>query len=104
LQRSILTTGCRWLLVPLLCPLQDQAHVVHDGLKDASSDPALGLLVDGCGGRSCGIMRQCAPVRTSQRHPLKTSRKGWSRCGASCAINVRYGATKAHSSSLTSLG
>src|SRR6266516_1484943 len=48
------------------------------------------------GGKSCGIMRHCAPVRTSQRKPLNTSRRGCSRCGASSVIKVRYGATNAH--------
>src|SRR6185503_13726977 len=38
------------------------------------------------------------------RNPLNTSRSGCFRCGASSVIRVRYGATNAHSSSLTSLG
>src|SRR5947209_12851454 len=36
--------------------------------------------------------------------PLNTSRRSCSRCGASSVISVRYGATKSHSSSITSLG
>src|SRR3954469_14664972 len=36
--------------------------------------------------------------------PLNTSRRSCSRCGASSLISVRYGATKSHSSSVTSLG
>jgi hypothetical protein len=35
---------------------------------------------------------------------LNTSLEECSRCGPSSRINVRYGATKAHSSSVTSLG
>ena len=40
------------------------------------------------GGKSCGIIRQEAPARTIQRRPLKTSRKLWSRCGASSVMGV----------------
>ena len=40
----------------------------------------------------------------SQRKAFKTSRKSCRRCGASSRTRVKYGATKAHSSSLTSLG
>jgi DNA polymerase V len=43
--------------------------------------------------------RPCLP-----RRPLKTSRRLCDRWDASSVINVKYGATKAHSSSLTSLG
>jgi hypothetical protein len=43
-------------------------------------------------------------ARMNQRRPLNNSRKGGSRCGASSFISVKYGAQKAHSSSLTSLG
>jgi hypothetical protein len=41
------------------------------------------------GGRSWGIMRHCAPARTSQRSVLNTSRKECSRCGASSVIKVK---------------
>jgi len=40
----------------------------------------------------------------SKRSPLNTSRKSCSPCGASSRINLRYAATNAHSSSLTSPG
>jgi hypothetical protein len=39
-----------------------------------------------------GFMRHFAPVRTIQRNPLSTSRKSFSRCGASSVIKVKYGA------------
>ena len=51
-----------------------------------------------------GIIRHCPPLLVIYRLPLKTSRSEYSRCGASSRIKVRYGATKVHSSSLTSLG
>jgi hypothetical protein len=41
------------------------------------------------GGRSCGINRQLAPARASQRKPLKTSRRLCSRCGAASLIKVK---------------
>src|SRR5512141_2085923 len=50
------------------------------------------------------MYRQGEPVRTIQRMALKISRRSCSRCGASSFISVRYGATKSHSSSVTSLG
>jgi hypothetical protein len=56
------------------------------------------------GGKSCGIMRQAVPARTSQRKPLNTSRNASTRCGASSRIKVKYGTTNAHSSSVTSVG
>ena len=58
----------------------------------------------GTGGQSCGMSRQALPERVIQRSPLKTSRKRCSRCGVSSVIKVKYGATNAHSSSLTSVG
>lgn len=56
------------------------------------------------GGRSAGMERHGAPVVTIQRRPLKTSRSERTGRGASSVINVRYGATRLHSLSLTSLG
>lgn len=56
------------------------------------------------GGRSLGIIRHGQPARTNQRSPLNSSRNGYSRCGASYLIKVRYGPQNAHSASLTSLG
>ena len=56
------------------------------------------------GGRSCGMERQCRPVRAMKRRPLNSSRREWRRCGASSRISVRYGARNAHSSSATSVG
>src|SRR4051795_862643 len=50
------------------------------------------------------MYRHGLPVRTTQRIALNTSRRSCSRCGASSLINVRYGVTNSHSSSLTSLG
>ncbi len=41
------------------------------------------LLISRCyvqGGKSFGSMRHCAPVRTSQRSPLNTSRRSWLCC------------------------
>jgi hypothetical protein len=84
---------------------QDGAQVTDERLEDAGFDPALRLLIDDIPGRQVmGIKRHCAPVRTIQRKPLKTSRNGKSRCGASSVISVGYGATKTHSSLLTPLG
>src|SRR3954452_11530578 len=56
------------------------------------------------GGRLVGSIRHDAPARTIHRSPLKTSRNSYFRCGASSRTRARYGATNAHSSSLTSLG
>jgi len=56
------------------------------------------------GGRSLGMYRHGDPVRTTHRTALNTSRRSWSRCGASSRISARYGAANAHSASLTSLG
>lgn len=56
------------------------------------------------GGKSFGIIRQGAPARMIQRSPLKTSRNGYSRWGASSVIKVKYGAANAHLSSFISLG
>src|SRR4051812_11989756 len=56
------------------------------------------------GGRFVGSIRHAAPARTIQRSALKTSRNSYFRCGASSRTRARYGATNAHSSSLTSLG
>ena len=80
-------------------------QVMRHIFVDASIEPAASLLkIVNRGGRFVGIIRHCAPLRTIHRKPLKTSRGSWSRCGALLIIKVRYGPTKAHSSSDTSLG
>jgi hypothetical protein len=43
-------------------------------------------------------------VRTSHRSALNNARNTWCRCGLSSRLKVKYGTTKLHSSSLTSLG
>src|SRR5919205_923509 len=58
----------------------------------------------GQGGSSCGSNRQGAPARTIQRRALKTSRSSYRRWPASSGSSARYGATNAHSSSVTSVG
>ena len=74
-------------------------------LRSTGLDPALRLLVDDLPRRKLvGTMRQGAPARTIHRKALKTSRSSCRRCGASGVIRVRYGATNAHSSSVTSVG
>lgn len=47
--------------------------------------------------------QQPLPGRAIHRSPLNTSRRLCSRCGASSLIRVKYGATNAPSSSLTSV-
>ncbi len=73
------------------------------------------------GGGALGIMRQGAPVRCAEPAEARTmqspppfppphaggkggGRSAWLRCGASSVMKVMEGATKARSSSLTSLG
>jgi len=43
-------------------------------------------------------------ARTIQRKLLNTSRRLYVRCPASSGNKIKYGATKAHSSLLTSVG
>lgn len=77
LQRPAVADGCRRLLRSALREAQDRAQIVGEALTGTGFEPSLGLLVDDVpGGKSRGIMRQEAPARTSQRKPLKTSRKG----------------------------
>ncbi len=81
LQRSTVKNGGRRLFVAPLSQAQQRPQIVDNGLKDACFEPTLRLLIDRCErrGRSWGIMRHCAPVRTIQRSPLNTSRKLCSR-------------------------
>ena len=66
---------------------------------DAAIEKAKGSRASVQGGRSLGNIRHGHPARTNQRRALKSSRNGYTRCGASSFIKVRYGATNAHSSS-----
>jgi hypothetical protein len=71
---TILLVRRRWLAVG--CHAQQHAQIVHQGLETFCVELGLGLLIHLVpGGISCGITRQEAPLRTSQRIPLKTSRK-----------------------------
>src|SRR5215216_1051035 len=50
------------------------------------------------------MYRHAEPVRTTHLSPFKTSRRSYSRWGASSRTSARYGATNIHSWSETSLG
>src|SRR5919107_1769784 len=50
------------------------------------------------------MYRHAEPVRRTHLSPFKTSRRSYSRWGASSRTSARYGATNIHSSSETSLG
>ena len=90
LQRPTIEDRGRRMGRPLGDFAQQHAQIVDDRLKHARLDPALGLLIDRIpGGRSFGIMRHGAPVRTMYRAPFNTSRSGCSRWGASSTIRVR---------------
>lgn len=55
---------------------QDHPEVVHHRFEAPGAHPALPLLINrGQGGRSFGIIRDDAPVRTSHRIALNTVRK-----------------------------
>lgn len=59
-----------------LAPAQQHAQVVDHLIEDAAGPPALGLLVDRLSGRELVLQHpHWAPVRTSQRTALKTSRR-----------------------------
>lgn len=89
----------------LLAQAQQGVEIVDQRLEDVSGDPALGLLVDrGPGREVVGHVAPLGPVFTIQRTALNTSRRSYFRCGASARQSVKYGATKAHASSLTSRG
>lgn len=81
-----------------------ECSAVGRALRLASACGTADVLAICHSGKSCGIIRHGAPARKNQRRILKTRRRSCSRCGASSRINLGYGATNAHSSSVTSLG
>jgi hypothetical protein len=56
-----------WLRVPLVCQPHDHVHIVHDGLTDACSDPALRVLRHRCPRRQ--MLWHHAPVCTGSHEP-----------------------------------
>src|ERR671921_2231508 len=105
-QRARVHYGRLRLRSPLLRKPQKYAQIVDHLLEHSRLEPSLRLLVDGfpCVGRSWGMYRHAEPVRTTHLSPFKTSRRSYSRWGASSRTSARYGATNVHSSSATSLG
>ncbi len=84
---------------------QHLAQIVDHGLEAAGFQPALGLLIDDLPRGQ--IMRQPAPRRTAPNQPAQAI-EGFAQVVMALrdglAHHVRYDATKAHSSSETSLG
>ena len=89
-----------------LCDPQHRVQVLPYGLKAARSKPALRLLIHRFPWRKVG--RQQTPGRTHSGKPTQHVEQFAQFIlplrGASCSIRVRFGATKLHSSSATSLG
>ena len=75
---------------------QQYAQIVDHLLEDARLEPppaSAGRRPPTAAGRgACSATAE--PVRTIHLSPLKTSRRSWSRCGASSRTSARYGATK----------
>nr|QGY72735.1 hypothetical protein [Mycetohabitans sp.] len=85
---------------------QHRTQILNHRFEAARSQPALSLLIHHAshGGKFAGSMRHAAPARASQRSALHNSRNSYRLCGVSGSINVKYGAAKRHSSSVTPLG
>ncbi len=102
-----------------------RAQIMDERRKDPGLQPAPGLLIDGAPRRtaaerwaSCARALPCDALslpkrgRCNRPPPFpppacggeRGGRSAWLRCGASSVMKVMEGATKARSSSLTSLG
>ncbi len=84
---------------------EDLAKIMDDLFEDTGPDPALRLLVDRVPRRQ--IVRHHAPLRSGAydpAHPVEDFAQRSAPAAGLLADQGRYGATRAHSSSLTSLG
>src|SRR5215217_3398517 len=105
LPRGAVQNHRRGLVGTARTPAQQHPQIVDHGLEAACRDPAVGLLVDRVPAGK--VIRQHAPGSTGTHDPahgVEDLAQIMTTRGASSLIRVRYGATNAHSSSLTSLG
>lgn len=105
LQGATVDHHCRRLSLPPSTLAHQQAHILHQNLKTAPSEPALYLLIQLVPG-SISFGRNChgPPEPATYRTALKTERRSCLRCALSSRQNSRYGSTNAHSSSVISPG
>jgi hypothetical protein len=105
LQGSTIQNGCPGLSVASFGFSQQQAQIVNQSRKIARGHPSLDLLIHHPEGEAnhWASDERRAPARTIHRKPLFTSRRLCVRCLAPSGNKIKYGATKAHSSSLTSV-
>jgi hypothetical protein len=105
LERAAIENGGRRQGVASLGHSQHLTKVMHNGFEHLGLEPALALLVHRMSGRQ--IVRHQAPRGPRSDDPAQAIEdlpQAMLALGASSIMRVRYGATKAHSSSLTSLG